>query len=1057
MYEIYVNEIKVYSDFIVYEPNSKKLIMANLLERSKYTIQSVIASIYNSSAFLVNGKRDSLTTYGDYTGFIQGFAAGKSRYFQGIIKSDLIYSKKSKIGKAELAVCVISNENQSKEDALYDAIYEMHDLPLERDWKDYLFSELSKTGKITKCEILKTDGFSYKVKEGCINTDLVNWNFHLLKITPNELDMVVSSGIKRGIIKVADQLQNPIDVRSIDDYFMKYGEKVIENVMKSLKPKLTRMGTIPYKAKTKTPFPVQAEVINGIVNHLKDRDYIILNGGMGVGKTFISSVSVAMSNVNSRTLVMGPGHMLEKWSEEIQEEIHGASVKIIKEFDDVTDFQYLRGTEPKGQEFYLFSKDFAKLSYETTPTVSKHLTKTIPLKRCSCGKIHFDSFELKQCSCGSTEFTKIRSQFRMMGAMCPECAEIVLPPSAKFQSSQSRREEDTDPIVISDFASPTNKNVICGHCNAKLWQPNVKNLSTSKEYSTLQSKNEKWVKIKIPRNKANKTFKTEYMLKKSYEHNVKVGYLNDENHSLVTIQKSRKYSPAKYIKKVLGKDFFDFAIFDEAHLYKSGDSAQGNAFGQLVNASKKSLALTGTLAGGVAIDVFYLLYRLDPKLMLDNGYSYNDVMKFASDYGVVEETKVYENQAVYLNKTSNGRSVGSKKILPGISPLVFSKLLINNTVFLDLADFEAFLPVVNEYPIAVEMSHEQRALYFNVQESMKTAIRQEGGKQLLGQFLPTLLSLPDVNELSPIIHPLYGDIIYEFKEPAQSFYGSDGLLNKERELIEIVEKELLEGRNCFVYCEFTSDGEKNVTGRLKKVLEERLGLKDQVAILKASSPKAIDRMGWIKEKASQGIKVFICNPKLVETGLDFIFKYKGKVYNYPTIIFYQLGYNLFTAWQASARHRRLIQMLECRTYYLYYADTIQSVALESLANKKAATAALQGTFSEEGLIAMANSVDPRVLLANALMNGTQKSNLDALFDKINERKELELSDEDKELMNKILMNFKSDDTSQVTHGLQLSFTDLEEDFANLLNFIAIEKTIGKGKQRAIEGQLKLFY
>lgn len=1056
MYEIYVNEVRVFSDYIVYEPKSKKLIMANLLERSKYSVQSVIANIYNNSQFIINGKYDNLSTYGGYTGYIQGFAAGKSKYFQGIIKSNLIYNKNSNIGETELAVCVISNENQSKEDALFDAIYEMHDLPLEREWKQYLFDELHRIGKIHECIILKEEGYSYTFKEGSIVTDLANWNYHLLKVLPEDIDRVISEGIKRGAIKVTDQPQEPIDVKSIDDYFMRYGNKVVENVMKSLQPKLPRIGKIAYKAKTKTPFPVQAEVINGIVNHLKEENFIIVNGGMGVGKTFISSISVAMTKLNSRTLVMGPGHMLEKWSEEIQEEIHGAKVKIVREFEDVTNLYYLKNTEPMGQEFYLFSKDFAKLSYESTPTVSKHVTKTVPFKRCNCGKYHFDSIELSQCTCGSSDFTKVRSGFHLQGAACPECAEVILPPNAKFESLYSRRAEDTSPIGLIDFSNPTNKNSVCGHCGAKLWQPNVRNLSTSNEYSNFQRRNEQWVKIKIPRNKSNRTFKTEYMLKRNYEASVKEGILNNKNHSLVTIQKSRRYSPAKYIKKVLGKDFFDFAIFDEAHLYKSGNSAQGNAFGQLIKASKKSLVLTGTLAGGVAVDLFYLLYRLSPNLMLENGYSYADVMKFASDYGVVEETKVYENETVYFNKSSNGRSAGSKKILPGISPLVFSKLLINNTIFLDLADFEAFLPVLNEFPVGVEMSYAQRRLYNDVQDKMKSEIKQEGGKQLLGQFLPTLLSLPDVNELSPIIHPRSGEIIYQFDKPAETFHDDDGLLNKERKLIEIVEKELHEGRNCFVYCEFTSDGDKNSTERLKKILEDRLGLKDQVAILKASSPKAIHRMAWIKEKASQGIKVFITNPKLVETGLDFIFKHKGRVYNYPTIIFYQLGYDPFTAMQASARHKRLIQTEECRTYYLYYENTFQSVALETFANKKAATVALQGTFSGEGLVAMANSVDPRVLLANALMNGSQKSNIDALFDKINERKEIELSDEDKELMNTILKNFKTDESNQENKGLQLSFNDLDEDFAKLLDFITIEKSIGKGKHRAIEGQLKLF-
>ena len=54
----------------------------------------------------------------------------------------------------------------------------------------------------------------------------------------------------------------------------------------------------------------------------------------------------------------------------------------------------------------------------------------------------------------------------------------------------------------------------------------------------------------------------------------------------------------------------------------------------------------------------------------------------------------------------------------------------------------------------------------------------------------------------------------------------------------------------------------------------------------------------------------------VLTLLDFAFKYNGHHYNYPTLIFYQTGYNLATIWQASRRAFRLNQKSECRNYYL---------------------------------------------------------------------------------------------------------------------------------------------
>lgn len=44
------------------------------------------------------------------------------------------------------------------------------------------------------------------------------------------------------------------------------------------------------------------------------------------------------------------------------------------------------------------------------------------------------------------------------------------------------------------------------------------------------------------------------------------------------------------------KGYFDIAVFDECHVCKDGDSAQGNAMHCLIKATKKQLALTGTIA-----------------------------------------------------------------------------------------------------------------------------------------------------------------------------------------------------------------------------------------------------------------------------------------------------------------------------------------------------------------------------------------------------------------------------------------------------------------------------
>jgi len=123
----------------------------------------------------------------------------------------------------------------------------------------------------------------------------------------------------------------------------------------------------------------------------------------------------------------------------------------------------------------------------------------------------------------------------------------------------------------------------------------------------------------------------------------------------------------------------------------------------------------------------------------------------------------------------------------------------------------------------------------------------------------------------------------------------------------------------------------------------------------------------------------------VLTLLDFCFYYENVWYNYPTLIFYQINYELSVIWQASRRAYRLIQKVECRNYYLAYEDTLQAAALEIMAEKQVATSALQGKFSVEGLSALAKGVDPRVKLAQMLAAGDNSSreSLENMFDVLN--------------------------------------------------------------------------
>jgi hypothetical protein len=168
----------------------------------------------------------------------------------------------------------------------------------------------------------------------------------------------------------------------------------------------------------------------------------------------------------------------------------------------------------------------------------------------------------------------------------------------------------------------------------------------------------------------------------------------------------RRFSVADYVKKYLN-GYFDFFICDEVHELKGGATAQGNAFGTLASACRKTIALTGTLLGGYASHMFYLNYRLNPQAMLADGIQYGKEMNFINRYGVLERvTRYYPGDDNVCSKGRKGPTVSREK--PGISPAIFSNHLMGSTVFLNLEDIALDLPELNEDLGPVEMDDDSR-------------------------------------------------------------------------------------------------------------------------------------------------------------------------------------------------------------------------------------------------------------------------------------------------------------------------------------------------------------
>lgn len=446
-----------------------------------------------------------------------------------------------------------------------------------------------------------------------------------------------------------------------------------------------------------------------------------------------------------------------------------------------------------------------------------------------------------------------------------------------------------------------------------------------------------------------------------------------DNHN----QRFRKPLPAWFIKHKL-KGVFDLLVADECHQFKN-QSGQGWAFAALARACRYALCLTGTLAGGYASDVFHLLFRTHAHLMVADGNKWRNPTGFMERYGVLERITTVEEEDGLTTKARKRTVVRAK---PGISPLLLGNLLLPNSVFLRLSDCTADLAPYDEDVVELAMGHEQGKCYRRFEQQMRDALMSAlaaGDHSLLGSYLNALLSYLDrTHEGVSVFHPHTRELVAD--GPAL-----EGIMPKERELLDIVNREKQAGRKVLIYIQnsLTTD----ISPRLVALLKKQ-GLKAKVL----RSGDSEGREAKIRKWVSQGLDALICNPRLVETGLDLL--------DFPSIVFYQTGYSTYTLRQAARRSWRIPQKRPVRVYFLCYAGTMQSRAMKLMADKLTCSLALEGEISEQGLAAISDTGDSLAReLAKALVDRQDDSrelkDLWAAYRKKEVRNEQPLADPEK--------------------------------------------------------------
>lgn len=831
-----------------------------------------------------------------------------------------------------------TNDEQDIQTFLEDKVFELFEnympVPVLREWMPKIIEELRRDNSYYNFRIIKIDEQYNHTKDV---------EAYYISVNGEELKEHIQDWLKEEELNINGSNKESMYLDScegLNDYLDLFGESLAQKIQDNFKPKFTP-GQDKYDLHAQIiddfihnqgieKYEAQRAVEQAVANNWKINNNTLVVGECGAGKTTIASSACFIHHANMgkgfNTLVMCPSHIVEKWKREVESYVPNTKGYIVHNLTELLELKpILLNPYRTGNVFVILSKDMAKLSYDIRPAaIWRRIKPSIDDKH--------------------------PTRYRKNVFVCPDCGEIL----RKDVKANGRK--FSIPLDKTDFLTEHPYNLKCSKCGCKLW-------------TTLNKDEEdcEWIKVgtsgwvmkqhiedieeellnKDKLNKKEKNLLNDLLLQSRHleEHNC----YND------TSKKPKRYCITKYIKKYM-HDVFTYGIQDEVHQLSSKSSIQGQTFLYAVQACKKNIGMTGTLINGYAESIYYILYRMFPSTMKKHGFNYEDINEFVEKYGV--SSREYD--------ASTNRNKKSK--LPGISPLIFTDYLFNSTAFISLKDMKDELPTYTEVPVAVTMDEDVRAGYNEYETFLTNVVHnqydEDGNKKSL-KIIPTIIrEMMDYCDCPHKARPIPDPDTEEIRFSPTKLEKETR--NKDEELLRIVEQHVSNGERCLVY--YNAVNKTDIGKSLVDLLSENGYVSYELkASVKSEKRESMIR-GLIRDK---GLDVLICNPKLVETGLDLI--------DFTTIIFYQVGYNLYTLRQASRRSWRLSQKNPVSVYYLYYGGTAQERALSLMATKLHAAKTVEGDFDEEGLKAMSENTDILTQIANNVVNGMECALNTALF------------------------------------------------------------------------------
>ena len=813
----------------------------------------------------------------------------------------------------------------NNDDELFAELDRKLSVPLIPEFKNFFVSELRNRNIL---EQLKVYSLGRKFEA---------WH---MKISEDEKEAaeVLEDGLRSGKIAIpGNQKGNTAvfeNISTFTQYLGEFGAMVAERIKKCFSPRFNPAeepvapeinevnGCVKQHAGYSL-FDAQLGAAEALKRQLETDKMTLLVAECGTGKTKIGSAALyAYQRGNPKrrvydkafNVVICPSHITGKWVREIHETIPNSYAMHITTMSEV-DKLYSYYQNNHKTVYCILSKETARNGYMRKPSVVWN-----PVKR---------------------------------GFVCPHCGYVQ---EMDILTDEGRYTVKAD---AGFFLNENSKNHKCQNrqCKEVLWSIlNTKDLAPARN---------DWIRIGSYGFVHRKFAKQAYDACKSQTVAQKIAeVVNNPDGIFPAPGAFDRYPLSSYIKKKIRR--IDGLIVDELHQY-SGESAQGQAMAELAGISNKVIGMTATLVNGYAKGIFYLLFRLKSHLMLLDNQKYEASRDFCHQYGVVEEVYQVEQPSVFNSTSKATKRKVREKFLPGISPLVYSRFLLENAVFLSLADMGKELPDYEEIPLFCDLTDEIQEEYKRLENEFRKIMtkNKQIGNRILSSYMNLLSAYPD----QPYGHePIYNPFRTAEDDALiipRDLGDATVMQPKDEKIIDLVERKIAAGENVIIYTAWTRLDSQD---KLFKTLNDK-GI--PTAILKPTVATT-KREEWVEKQLHKGIRVLITNPALVETGLD--------LNAFTTLMFYNIAYNLYIFRQASRRSWRINQTApRVEVYMFYYKNTMQQRALRLMASKLSAATVIEGNISEEGLAAMSDCEDLTTQLAKELMSGL-KENVDELAD-----------------------------------------------------------------------------